>query len=211
MVPAGAQDQESSARPDSTQVLYQLKRRLVGPLQVVEDDQERLLGGECGEPRGCCLEQSEPRHLGVYRVRPRLMAARIRNGLVFESVQQAHQVPTAATGGLMAAQCADPRPKGGRTRVLQTGAPEGSPSTSPGHFAHPGCHAGLPDPGLASENDDARVAACSLCKQQFQPLHLGGPPDEVDPVRSCDGLPGNETRPSSTVVNGGPKPDIRGR
>ena len=156
----GGDDQQRQLAQRQRERRQQLDRRVVGPLQVVEQERRRALGDDRGQRAADRLDER-----GAIAARARLAELGEEHGEV--AAQRTAAVETAGDRSQVLAQRADDRAVGrpGRRRGAAQEAHAGERLLGQPR---------LPDPGLAGEQEQAAAAGRGAIKRgaQSRPLEL---------------------------------------
>ena len=189
-VPVGTDDRHRVRRQLGGHEAEEEERRLVGPVQVVEHDQQGA--GPCrpAEERRDGVEEAEAGLLGfeLWR-RRRVVQARCQFWQQAQDVagarpQMPRQLLVIDAAGVRP-QGLDPRPEGGRPLALPARAPEHARAKTVGVGRAVDGEAGLADARFAGEEDDAASAGRGPVDRAAEGGDLGVSSEEGGIDRSC--------------------------
>jgi hypothetical protein len=202
-VAVGADDQQARVGQLPGDKAEQQQARPVGPVQVVEDEDQPTTRGRRVQAGGHGVEQAEPGHLGIQLGgrpwRP------LQVGQLGQELPQLGHLPSQLGGDLrrwaaggIRAQRLTPGPVGGCARPFAAAPPR-----------HPGLpraclgaqllgDAGLADPGLAGDERQPALAAEGAVEGGAELGSFGAPADQGDPVGVLGAL-GQDRRGSGQV------------
>jgi hypothetical protein len=179
-VAPGAQHQHGRGRESPGQEVEQLERRRIGPLEVVQDDQQRSFPGPGHQHGGELVEQPEPGRRGQL-VSPARRVGRAGRGVGQEPGQRgggAGQTPVLADER---AEHLDPGPVGGGALTLPAPPPHDPGAANLGRGRHRRGHRRLADPGLPGEHHQPTPSGARLIDGPFELGEHVFPPDEPSP------------------------------
>ena len=176
----GREEQHTALREAPGCVLEELTRGAVGPVDVVEDDEQGVRAGPEVEQRDERLEEAQPRLRLVTRFRRGLSLPELREHLGQLRHHRAELGAQRVEVLLVELRPdrLDERQVGQRELGLRAASPE---DVAP-ELARPPCElareAGLPDPGFPGEQNEAAVAPVRREQRVLELGELVLPPDE---------------------------------
>jgi hypothetical protein len=161
VAPVGDEDERAHAGEPAGEVVEQLARRRVGPVDVLDDEEQAALVRRDGEQRDDGLEEPELRLRRVAERGRRLVAAELREELGELEPRCAEQArdPLHVLAGEVVPERLDEREVRQRQLGLAARAPEHLPVEPPRARRELAREPRLPHPGLAAERDEAALAA----------------------------------------------------
>ena len=182
-VPIRAEHQQRGPADLPGQELQEEERRPIGPVQVVQQEDQRPAVGRALQERRDCVEQAEPCLLRLqrrWRRQVRQPLAHLRHDLGDVGGPGTHV--GAEVGGVMATYVGpdglDPRPVGRRSLALVASPHERQGSALDGVTGELQGGARLANARLARKHQEASVTSERLLQQLLQLAHLLVPPDE---------------------------------
>ena len=185
-VAVGGEHQDSITANIAGEVLEEEQRRLVGPVDVVQEENDRLGRGHAADEPGHAVEQAQP--LGFAFQQGRLWE--IREALVHLGNQLRHlgRAAPQLTQQRRVGAAADVLPKRFDERQVRHGnlalvavPREHLRAAEAGVDGELTGQAALADPGLAHEHDERAVAGQHPFQRLLELLHLVPPADEAAP------------------------------
>ena len=168
----GREEQHTALREAPGCVLEELTRGAVGPVDVVEDDEEGVRAGPEVEQRDERLEEAQPRLRLVTRFRRGLSLPELWEHL---GQLRHHRAELGAQGvEVLLVELRPDRLDEGQVGERELGLRAASPEDVAPELARPPCElareAGLPDPGFPGEQNEAAVATV---RREQRVLELG--------------------------------------
>ncbi len=182
-VAIGADHEEPRRTHLARQELQQQERRLIGPLDVVQDEDQRLRAGGVPQKGGDAVEEPEARLLGLERGRGREVGQPLTHlGYDLGDVRGAR--PHLGLHALCVAVVEvgtddlDPRPVRRCTAGLVRASPQDLEAAHTRIRAELARGARLADPGLTGQEDEPPLAAAGVVDRTAELFDLGLAPDE---------------------------------
>ena len=179
--PVGAEDHQRRALGRACEVAKQQQARLVGPVQVVQEQHQRAKMRGVGQQRGDRLEQAEALLLGAEAGRPvggaRVLELRQDRGELRAPRGDLHGQLGRGAAGDVVAQRLDERLVGNEG-LLMAAARQHRRAPLVRRAGELPYQARLADPGLAREHHDAQAALAHRRPRRLQCRHRIGPTDE---------------------------------
>ncbi len=169
------------------------QRRGIGPVQVVQNQQQRAHGGHLApemrdrgkQPKARLVAFADGRHRGAGRQPLGEFGCNLgrRGGIASEQRRQA----LVAAGPKASLHCARPGQEGRRARFLEAAAPQGQHAAPYGQRCRFLREPGLADAGLAAEHDHAPAPGQCAAERVVQQLQLAAAADEGLGRAGCRG------------------------